>query len=98
MAAERFYIYRSGATDACALTRAKDDPRLPPPTAPDSWQFWMQIGRPQDDDSGYGFNLKAAVDDIAAKGYCLFTGTRKLLGGRFLESSAPSAQGGTSNA
>ena len=29
MAADRFYIYRVGATDACALTAIKGDPRLP---------------------------------------------------------------------
>ena len=33
-----------GATDACALTRKKDEP-LPPAAPPDRWQFWMQTGR-----------------------------------------------------
>jgi len=95
MAAERFYIYRSGATDACAVTGVKDEPRLPPAAVPESWQFWMQIGRLQAEDSRYGFNIQAAVEDIAAKGYCLFTGTRKLLGGRLLAASVPSSEGGT---
>ena len=98
MAAERFFIYRSGVTDACALTGAKDDPRLPPAAAPDSWRFWMQIGRLQAEDSRYGFSMQAAVDDIAAKGYSLFTGSQKLLGARLVASSAPSSQGGTSGA
>jgi hypothetical protein len=98
VAAERFFIYRSGATDACALTRAKDDPRLPAATAPDKWRFWMQIGRLQADDGRYGFSMQAAVEDIAAKGYSLFTGSRKLLGGQQVASpSTPSAQGGTSD-
>ncbi len=97
MAAERFYIYRSGETDACALTGAKGDPRLPPAAAPDSWQFWMQIGRLQAEDSRYGFNIQAAAEEIAAKGYSLFTGSRKLLGGRLQVASAPSSQGGASN-
>jgi hypothetical protein len=95
MAAERFYIYRSGVTDVCALTGAKDDPRLPPADAPDSWRFWMQIGRLQAEDDRYGFNMQAAVEEIAAKGYSLFTGSGKLLGGRL--QTAPS-QGGISNA
>lgn len=30
MAVERYYIYRSGGSDACAVTGAKDDP----PSAP----------------------------------------------------------------
>lgn len=98
MAVERFYVYRSGATDACALTGAKDDPRLPPATAPDSWRFWMQIGRLQAEDSLYGFNIQAAVDEIAAKGFSLFTGSGKLLGGRLAAPSAPSSQGGTTDA
>jgi hypothetical protein len=98
MAVERYYIYRSGGTDACAVTGAKDDPRLPPPIAPDSWRFWMQIGRLQAEDSRYGFNIQAAVDEIAAKGYSLFTGSRKLLDERLLVPSTPSSQGGTSDA
>jgi hypothetical protein len=82
MAAERFYIYRSGETDACALTGAKDDPRLPSGGAQGSWQFWMQIGRMQAEGGRYGFDIKAAVEDIATKGYFLFTGSRKLFDGR----------------
>jgi hypothetical protein len=30
MAAERFYIYRCGKTDACAVTATKDEPWLMP--------------------------------------------------------------------
>jgi hypothetical protein len=80
MTAERFYVYRSGTTDACALTRKKGDTRLPPAVAPDRWQFWMQTGRVQAEDGQYGFNLEAALKEIAAKGYSLFTGSPKLLG------------------
>jgi len=93
---ERFYIYRSGATDDCALTRAKDDPRLPPAAAPDRWRFWMQIGRLQAEDGRYGFTLQTAVDGIAAKGYFLFTGSRVLLGGPLL--APQSSTGGASDA
>ena len=98
MAAEQFYVYRSGETDACALTGAKGDPRLPPAMAPDSWRFWMQIGRLQAEDSRYGVNIETAATEIAAKGYCLFTGSQKLLGGLPPAASAPSPQGGTSDA
>ena len=79
MTAERFYVYRSGTTDACALTRRKGDTRLPPAVAPDRWQFWMQTGRLQAEGGQYGFNLEAALKEIAAKGYSLFTGSAKLL-------------------
>ncbi len=98
MAAERFYVYRSGETDACALTGAKDDPRLPPAIAPDRWRFWMQIGRLQAVDGRYGFNIETAVNEIAAKGYCLFTGTGKLLGGLQPAATMPSSPEGTSDA
>ena len=99
MAVQRFYVYRSGVTNACALTGAKDDPRLPPVVAPDSWRFWMQIGRLQAENDRYGFNIQAAVDEIAAKGYSLFTGTPKLLGRDVpAPSMPPSSQGGISNA
>ena len=77
MAVDRFYIYRSGKTEACALTREKDDPRLPP----NGWQFWMQASGHQSEDGRYGFNWEEAVSEIAAKGYYLFTGSIKLLGG-----------------
>ena len=98
MAVQRFYVYRSGVTNACALTGAKDDPRLPPAVAPDSWRFWMQIGRLQAENDRYGFNIQAAVDEIAAKGYSLFTGTQKLLGRDAPAPSTSSSQGGISNA
>ena len=79
MTAERFYIYRSGATDACALTRKKGE-ALPPAAPSDRWQFWMQTGHLQTEDDRYGFNLEAALTDIAVKGYSLFTGSSRLLG------------------
>jgi hypothetical protein len=96
MAAERFYIYRIGSTDACALTASKGDPRLPTP-ALDGWQFWMQVGRLQVEDGRYGFDIQAAVVDIAAKGYFLFTGSRKLLGASLTLPPTASAEGGTSD-
>ena len=40
----------------------------------------MQTGRVQAEDGQYGFNLEAALKEIAAKGYSLFTGSPKLLG------------------
>ncbi|HEY5827096.1 MAG TPA: hypothetical protein VIV01_01935, partial [Hyphomicrobiaceae bacterium] len=97
MAAERFYVYRSGESDACALTGAKDDPRLPLAAAPDRWRFWMQIGRLQAEGGRYGFNIETAASEIAANGYCLFTGSRKLLGG-LDPPPTPPPQGGTSDA
>ena len=93
MKAERFYVYRSGSTDACALTRKKGDTTLPPAVAPDRWQFWMQTGRLQAEDGQYGFNLEVALKEIAAKGYSLFTGSPKLLG----RPPASAAQDGASN-
>jgi len=80
MTAERFYVYRCGATDACVLTGKKGDRRLPQALGPDGWKFWMQTGRLQAEDGQYGFNLEAALKEIAAKGYSLFTGSPKLLG------------------
>ena len=74
MAIDRFYIYRSGKTKDCALTRVKDDPRLPP----NGWQFWMQATGHQSEDGRYGFNWEEAVREIAAKGYYLFTGSMRL--------------------
>jgi len=78
MTVERFYIYRSGTTNACALTREKGDPRLPA----NSWHFWLQASRDQSEDGRYGFNWEAAVTEIAAKGYYLFAGSNRLLAGR----------------
>jgi hypothetical protein len=40
----------------------------------------MQTGRLQAQDGQYGFNLEAALKEIAANGYSLFTGSPKLLG------------------
>ena len=88
MAVDRFYIYRSGKTKACALTREKDDPRLPP----NGWQFWMQASGHQSEDGRYGFNWEEAVSEIAAKGYFLFTGSIKLLDGR-LAARSPTQRG-----
>lgn len=66
---KRIYIYRRGATDDCALTGAKDDPRLPSLAAPDRWQFWMQIGPLQSVHREHGFDIRAAVQEIVANGY-----------------------------
>jgi hypothetical protein len=82
MPVERLYIYRFGATNACAITGEKDDPRLPTPLAHDRWQFWMQTSRHQIEDGLYGFGLETAVTQIAARGYYLFTGSIKLLDAR----------------
>ena len=76
---KRIYIYRSGSTSRCALTGAKNDPRLPAPAAPDRWHFWMQIGPLQSEHRGYGFDLWAAVKEIAVNGYHLFTASEALL-------------------
>lgn len=40
----------------------------------------MQTSRHQTEDGLYGFDLEAAVIEIAAKGYYLFTGSIRLLG------------------
>jgi hypothetical protein len=95
---KRIYIYRSGVTSDCALTGAKDDPRLPPPAAPDCWRFWMQIGPLQPEHRGYGFSLWTAVKEIATNGYHLFTGSETLLRKRPLAPSKPAAQKGQSDA
>ena len=93
MAAERFYIYRCGATDACALTAVKNEPRLrAPPSAP--WQFWMQVTRNQVADASIGFGFDAAIKKIQSDGFFLFTGTVKLLG----PLSQPSPRGEPTNA
>jgi hypothetical protein len=92
---KRMYIYRSGATDNCALTATKNDPRLPPAPVPDNWQFWMQIGPLQAQDGRCGFDVRAAVDGITTKGYYLFKGSSALLHERL---SAISKQVGRSNA
>ncbi len=78
----RIYIYRSGATDACALTAAKCEPRLPPTCGRGTWQFWMQIGPLQAQGSRFGFDIRDAVHAITANGYYLFTGSATLLAGR----------------
>jgi hypothetical protein len=80
MAAERFYIYRCGRTDSCAVTATKNEARLLRSLCPTSWQFWMQITRYQFEDSRSGFTFDAAIAGIKAKGYFLFTGPPELLG------------------
>ena len=79
MAAERFYIYRCGKTDACAVTATKDEPRLARSLCSTGWQFWMQVMRHQFEDGLSGFTFDAAIAEISAKGYFLFTGSPKLL-------------------
>ena len=79
MAPERFYIYRCGKTDACAVTATKDEPRLARSLCPTRWQFWMQVTRHQFEDGRSGFTFDAAIAEINAKGYFLFTGSPKLL-------------------
>ena len=75
---QRLYIYRCGATNACALTGEKGDARLPARLASDRWQFWMQISLP-DRGGIYGFGMETALTQIAGKGFYLFTGSIKLL-------------------
>jgi len=82
MAAERFYIYRCGKTDACAVTGAKADSRLLASLCPTDWRFWMQVTRHQAEDGRSGFSFDAAVAGIKATGYFLFTGSPQLLGER----------------
>ena len=94
MAAERFYIHRCGETDSCALTGAKDEPRLPRIACPTRWRFWMQVTRHQVEDGRYGFVFDAAIPKIHAEGYFLFTGAPKLLGRRI---AMPSSQRGPSD-
>ncbi len=95
---KRIYIYRSGATSNCALTGAKNDPRLPPPTSPDRWHFWMQIGPLQSEHREYGFHIWVAVKEITANGYHLFKGSETLLRKRPLAQSKPAGQEGKSDA
>jgi hypothetical protein len=73
MPAQRFYIYRCGATNAWALTGQKDDPRLPAPLATDQWRFWTQISCHQMENGVFAFALKTVASQIAARGYYLFT-------------------------
>ena len=88
MPVERLYIYRRDATNTCALTGEKNDPRLPAPLAPDRWQFWMQISCHQTEEGLHGFPLKTAVTQIAARGYYLFTGSVRLLATRVVARAA----------
>ena len=59
MAAGRFYIYRCGNTDACAVTATKDEPRLARSLCQTRWQFWMQVTRHQFEDGRSGFTFDA---------------------------------------
>ena len=79
MAAERFFIYRCGKSDSCAVTAIKNDARLLRSLCPTNWQFWMQITRHQVEDGSSGFAFETAIAEIKAKGYFLFTGSPKLL-------------------
>lgn len=69
----RLYIHRRGATDEYAVTVEKKALHLPPSIAPDTWQFWMQIGPLQAQNGALGFNIHAAVQAIRAEGYHLFS-------------------------
>ena len=82
MSVKRLYIHRCATTNAFALTGKKDDPRLPAPLAPERWQFWMETSDHHTEDGLYGFTLKIAETQIAARGYYLFTGSKKLLDAR----------------
>jgi hypothetical protein len=88
MPVERLYIYRRGATNACALTGEKGDYRLPAPLAPDRWQFWMQTSRHPIENGLHGFAMEPAVTQIDARGYYLFTGSDRLFAIRVVARSA----------
>ena len=88
MPVDQLYIYRRGATNACALTGEKNDPRLPAPLPPDRWQFWMQIGCHQTEEGLHGFAMETALTQIAARGYYLFTGSARLLAPRVVARAA----------
>jgi hypothetical protein len=88
---KRLYIYRIGATDRCALTAVKNEPRLPPVAAPDCWRFWMQISPTQEQHRRYGFEVQSAVRAVGANGYHLFTGSAELLRDRPLVPSTPTS-------
>jgi hypothetical protein len=88
---KRLYIYRVGATDRCALTAVKNEPRLPPATAPHCWRLWMQISPTQEQHRRYGFDVEPAVKAIIASGYYLFTGSALLLRDRSLVPSIPTS-------
>jgi hypothetical protein len=85
MAVQRFYIYRCGATNVCALMGEKGDPRLPAPLPHDRWKFWMQTSCHQTEEGLHGFAMETAVTQIAARGYYLFTGSPRLLATRHVE-------------
>jgi hypothetical protein len=95
---KRLYIYRIGATDSCALTAVKNEPRLPPIAAPDRWCFWMQISPPKAQHRRYGFDIQAAVQGIIANGYYPFTGSRVLLRQRPLARSTSTTPAGHTDA
>jgi hypothetical protein len=63
---QRLYIYRCGATNACASTGEKGEPRLLAPLTTDRWQFWMQTSSHQSANGVYGFTLESAAPQIVA--------------------------------
>ena len=88
MPVDLLYIYRRGATNACALTDEKSDSSLPAPIAPDRWQFWMQTSRHPTEDGVHGLAMETAVTQIAERGYYLFTGSARLLATRVVPRAA----------
>lgn len=95
---QRIYIYRSGATNQCALTAVRSKPRLPPIPGPSAWQFWMQIGPLQAQGGRYGFEIHSAIQAIRTDGYHLFVGSASLLGGRVHATPSVSSAEEKSNA
>ena len=82
MSVKRLYIYRCGTTTTFGLTGRKEDGRLPAPLAPERWQFSIETSDHHTEDGLYGFTLKIAETQIAARGYYLFTGSMELLDAR----------------
>ena len=78
MVAERFFIFRFGTSDACALTAAKDGLSLPREGGED-WRYFMLVTRNQVEDGAFGFNFASAVSAIKRQGFFKFKGTANLL-------------------
>ena len=76
-----FTFIAAASPTFCVVTAIKNDARLLRSLCPTNWQFWMQITRHQVEDGCSGFTFEAAVAEIKAKGYFLFTGSPKLLDG-----------------
>ena len=68
MTGKRFYIYRFGSSDSCAVTAIKNETRLRNLPCPADWRFWKQITNHTIEQNRNGFNFDAAASDIAAKG------------------------------